>query len=421
MAETAKGATVDCDPVLMNKVIWIVSELYYPETTSTGYILTQIAEGLTDYFSVNVICGQPSYSARGTKAPTREFHHNVNIYRSWATTLDKDVLLLRMVNLLTVTVSLFFSTLLRIRRGHLVLVVTNPPALPFAVIMACRMRGAHCALLIHDIYPDLAVAAGTLKANSLATKLLNWLNSRLYNSMECIFVLGRDMQEKVTERLSGNKERVVVATNWADLDLVVPQQRYSNALLQELGLADKFVIQYAGNMGYPNDIECIVEAAALLKQEEDIHFLFIGSGAKMSLVQNALEKHSLSNITILSHRPRSNQSIFLNACDVALIALVHGMKGVSVPSRTYNTLAAGKPIIAIAEKGSELALVINEDKVGWRVEPGQPEQLVAAILDAKSEPERLQQMGSCARRTAVSKYSMNHVLNNFYRALSSIK
>jgi len=400
-----------------NKTLWIISELYYPETTSTGYILTQLAEGLSSCFTVNVICSQPTYSARGKKAPVQEVRHGVNIRRCWGTTLEKDILLFRLINLVTITVSIFFSALRHLKRDDLALVVTNPPALPFAIALACRLKQARCSLIVHDVYPDLAIAAGKLKANSLLAGILDRLNTKLYCGMEYIFVLGRDMQVKISERLDRRKDRVVIATNWADLDLVMPGERSENVLLTELGLKDQFVLQYAGNIGYPNDIKTIIEAATYLKDRKDIHFLFIGSGARKREIELAIIDGSLSNITILPPRPRTDQSNFLNACDVALIALVDGMKGVSVPSRTYNTLAAGKPIIAIVEPGSELAMVIEEEGVGWRVTPGHPEELVSAILAARSQPDLLAQMGKRARKVAESKYSFEGVLQVFRTTL----
>lgn len=404
----------------MKRTLWVISELYYPEATSTGYILTRIAEGLSQKFVTNVICGQPTYSARGTRVQTHEHRNGVNIRRYWGTTLNKDVLPLRLVNLLTITVSLFLAALRNLGRGDLALVVTNPPALPFVIAVACKLRRAKCSLIVHDVYPDLAIAAGKLSATSFTARFLNQLNRWLYQSMECIFVLGRDMQNRVADKLAKGKERVVVATNWADLDVIAPVDRTQNTLLRELDLTDKFVLQYAGNMGYPNDIESIIAAAVSLKSHKDVHFLFIGSGAKKHQIKLAVQRHDLDNVTILDPRPRSDQSNFLNACDVALIALVAGMKGVSVPSRTYNTLAAGKPIIGIAEANSELALIIEEERVGWVVPPGQPEALANMILEAKAQQDLLDEMRSRARAAAESKYSFDTVLKVFQDNLPAL-
>ncbi len=118
------------------KNLWVVTELYYPEETSTGYYLTKIAEGLTDNFNVKVLCGQPNYSGRGIHAPKREVHKDVKIFRAFGTTLDKNVILFRLVNMLTLSFSVFFKALLNFKKKDRILVVTTPPSLPFIAAFA---------------------------------------------------------------------------------------------------------------------------------------------------------------------------------------------------------------------------------------------------------------------------------------------
>ena len=398
----------------MGNRLWVVSELYYPEMTSTGYILTRLAEGLAAHGNnVGVLCCQPTYYARGTHAPSLETRNGVAIRRCPGTTLNKDILLFRLVNLVTITVSLFFNALWRLRRGDRVLVVTNPPSLPFLIAVACSLRGAHCILLIHDVYPELLVAVGKLRASHPLVRGLGWLSQILYRKARHVVVLGRDMQAQITETAEIGREHVSIITNWADLDQVAPGRKDDNVLLGELRIRDKFVLEYAGNIGYPNDVESIVEAAGTLSGDGNVHFLFIGSGAKRRWLEDAIERKQLANVSLLPSRPREDQKNFLNACDVALVSLVSGMKGISVPSRMYNIMAAGKPIIAITEPQSELALAVEEEDMGWVVPPGNADRLVNVIREARSAPLRLADMGNRARKAAESKYAYEQVLRSY--------
>lgn len=398
----------------MGNKIWVVSELYYPEMTSTGYILTRLAEGLAaDGSDVAVLCCQPTYSARGTHAPAQETRNGVAIRRCPGATLDKDILLFRLVNLVTITVSLFFNALWQFRRGDRVLVVTNPPSLPFLIAVACSLRGAHCLLLVHDVYPELLVAVDKLRASHPLVRGLSWLSRILYRKVRHVVVLGRDMQARITETAEIGREHVSIITNWADLDQVAPVRKDDNVLRGELHIRDKFVLEYAGNIGYPNDVESIVEAARTLSGDSDVHFLFIGSGAKRRWVEDAIVRNQLTNVTLLPNRPREDQNNFLNACDVAIVSLVSNMKGISVPSRMYNIMAAGKPIIAITEPQSELALAVEEEDIGWVVPPGNADRLVNVIRQARSAPLRLAEMGARARKAAESKYAYEHVLRSY--------
>ncbi|MCY7377324.1 MAG: hypothetical protein LH472_15300 [Pyrinomonadaceae bacterium] len=165
-------------PAEVKKRLWINTELYYPEDNQTGYYLTQIAEGLSGDFDVRVICGQPNYAARGTQAPKREVHRNVEIFRVWGTTFDKNVLLLRLVNMLTLGLAMFLKSIRKFQRGDSVLVVSAPPSLPFITAGAAKLRRAAYTLVVQDKYPEILTAVGKSKPDSLFIKTLNKLNER---------------------------------------------------------------------------------------------------------------------------------------------------------------------------------------------------------------------------------------------------
>jgi glycosyltransferase involved in cell wall biosynthesis len=402
--------------------LWVVTELYYPEDNQTGYYLTGIAEGLTEDFDVKVICGQPNYAARGTRAPKREIHRDVEIFRVWGTTLDKDVLIFRLVNMLTLGISMFFKSLFKIGKNEDVLVVSAPPSLPFGTAIAAKLRGAEYNLIIQDKYPEILTAVGKAKPESFFVQALNRLNTRLYDGAKRIAVVGRDMKKLVGDQMSENvadRTKIAVIQNWAALEEVEPLPRDCNHILKEFNLSDKFVFLYAGNMGHPQDLESIVECAAKLKSDSRFHFLFIGSGVKRKWLESEVSEKQLPNVTVLPPRPRSEQKIFLNACDVGLVPLVNRMSGVAMPSRTYNFLAAGKPILALTEADSEVANVIEEDRVGWYVPPHDPERLLETIYEIYTERNNLQAIGERARRTALEKYSAEAAIEKFKKLMNN--
>jgi glycosyltransferase involved in cell wall biosynthesis len=397
--------------------ILVFSEVYYPEETGTGYFMTKIAEGLSSDFSVMAICAQPTYSMRGTRASAKETHNGVNIRRYPSTTFNKDKMILKLLNIFSICFSSFFMAIRLIHKSDLVLVVTSPPLLPFVVWLASKLKGAKFVLRIDDVYPDMLNAAGMLKTSSFTYRVLEKLNLYLYRGAEHIIVLGRDMRFLVLKKLGNQRHtQVHIIPNWGEIDCISPCPREHNSLLKELQLENKFVIQYAGNMGYPHDIESLVEAAKILLEKPRIHFLFIGSGVKRKWLEEQIKTYKLSNVTLLDPRPRSDQNNFLNAGDIVVSALIKGMLGIAVPSRAYNIMAAGKPIIAMGDETSELALVIQEKKVGWIVPPGNVSAFVNAVLEAESNPEQLRAMGRCARLLVEKEYSMEHVVG-LYKSL----
>jgi len=399
------------------KNLWVVTELYYPEETSTGYYLTRIAEGLTEDFNVKVLCGQPNYSGRGIRAPKKETHKNVRIFRAFGTTLDKNVIFFRLVNMLTLSFSIFWKALFYFEKGDKILVVTTPPSLPFISAMAALLRGGSYVLLIHDNYPEILIAVGKLQENSVIVKTLDLLNRWLYKYAAKIIVVGRDMEKLVEKKTAGLDIPIAYIPNWAELEQLEPRPKDKNKLLKELDLAEKFVFLYAGNMGHPNDLESILDCAERLKTDERFHFIFLGAGAKRKWLEREAEEKALTNVTLLDPKPRSEQNDFLNACDVAIVSLIKKMRGVSMPSRTYNILAVGKPILALAEPDSEVAKVIEEDKVGWTVSPNASDELLRTIFNIYDEKKSLEEFGKNARRAALEKYSLSTAVSNYKDSL----
>ena len=403
----------------MSKRVWIISELYYPEDTSTGYFMTGIAEGLARRYDVNVLCGQPIYSERGAIAPSKERLNGVNIKRCFGSAFDKNIIVFRLINLMTISFSLFLNALRSIARKDCVLVVTNPPLLPFFIALACRLRSAKCLLIIHDVYPEALIVTEMIRANSFSTQFMNYLTRKLYLGVDRIIVLGRDMRQLVCEKLAPAAHPVAIIPNWGDTAAVNPIPREKNQLLRTLKLDNKFIIQYSGNIGRTHGLEDLLMTAMRLKNEP-IHFLIIGSGAKQNLLELEIQKGGLNNITLLPRVPRGKLNDSLNACDVAVISFVANMAGISVPSRMYNIMAAGRPIIAVVEEDSELALVIKEEKIGWVVSPGDINQFAAAALEARADPVRLAAMSGRARRAVEMKYSYECVIaaySDLFRSL----
>ncbi len=398
--------------------LWILTEVYYPEEISTGYYLTQIAEGLAAERPVSVITGQPKHMSRGLKAPKTEIRNGVEIFRVAGTTLDKNVFLFRMINMATIGIAVFIASLRRFKQGDRVMVVTAPPSLPVTTALACLIKGAGYTICVQDSYPEILVAVGATKPNSFFVSFVNFVNRWVYKHAQEIIVMGRDMKELFERKTLGLDIPVVAIPNWADLETISPTERSTNPLLAELGISDKFTFMYAGNIGHPTDVETIIDAAEKLLDRDVFHFVFIGAGAKKPWLDAAVADGKLQNVTVLDYRPRSEQNVFLNACDVGLVALIKGMWGTAMPSRTYNIMAAGKPILALTDPGSELALVIDEEGIGIHIPPGDADLLVEKIVELHSRRDELAEMGHRARAAAEAKYSTQKAVSDYAKALT---
>jgi glycosyltransferase involved in cell wall biosynthesis len=394
-----------------------MSELYHPEETSTGYLMTTVAEHLAETFAVGVVCAQPTYSSRGTVAPRREIKAGVQITRIRSTRFNKDRLLRRIVNLVAISISTFVASLRRVRRDDVVLVVTNPPLLPVVMAVVAWVKRARLAIIVHDVYPDILIAAGVLRARSLTARIINLVNMKTLRSADRIVVLGRDMRERVGARLPAEAGLRVIP-NWSDTERIRHQSRVQAPLLIEHGLEDRFVIQFAGNMGRVQGLDFLIEAIELLHEDDDVHFLFVGDGSEKPKLIARAEAEGLRNVTILDWVPRSRSSEVHRACDISLISLADGMTGISVPSRLYSVMASGRPILAVSAEESEVGRVVAEEDIGWVVPPGD----IAALVDAVNEAKRadLGSMGARARRAAEERYAQSVVLPHFVELVAEL-
>lgn len=145
------------------------------------------------------------------------------------------------------------------------------------------------------------------------------------------------------------------------------------------------------------------------------------TGIAAGLARADIAARRLRNVTLHPPVPRDELPAALGTADVALVALLPGMTGVLVPSRMYNILAAGKPLIAIAERDSEVALLVEEERIGWVVEPSDAGAPVAAIADARRDEQRLAEMGTRARSVAGTRYSRQHVVGGWTELVRDVR
>jgi glycosyltransferase involved in cell wall biosynthesis len=175
-------------------------------------------------------------------------------------------------------------------------------------------------------------------------------------------------------------------------------------------LRDKIVFQYAGNIGRCQGLEELIDVIALCSNPS-LHFVFIGEGALKNTLINKTETLNLRNVSFLNSFSRSQQNLFLNACDVAIVSLYDAMLGLGVPSKSYNIMAAGKPILYLGNKNGEIGLVVEEENIGWQFESSQSHEILSFFnhFDKSSIGER----GVNARISAELRFAKNHILSKY--------
>jgi glycosyltransferase involved in cell wall biosynthesis len=285
--------------------------------------------------------------------------------------------------------------------------------LPFFAVAAARLRGASCALILYDLYPDALVISGLLREGSLATRLWRRANSVLFRWLRAVVIIGRDM-EVALSRYRIASDRLVYIPNWVTLNIAVRPYRVDNPFRRKL--AARFVVGLFGNLGYTHDPKTVFEAAARLQDASHIHFLVSGSGVGWQELKRMQDEAKLSNMTLVERIPDAELEDYLAAADVWLIPYRRNMRGISVAGRFYNLLAVGRAIIALTEADSEQAQVILSENIGWVLPPEDAARLAEAIANAARDPQEVMEMGRRAAVNVAPRYSRNASIER-YRAL----
>ena len=402
----------------MKQTLWIVSELFYPETTSTGYFVTGIAEGLVGDLDVRALCSRPTYSEHGQSVPWREMHAGVDIRRMRSTAFSKDWMPGRVLNMVTFSVLVAMTALFRFRSTDAVLVVTNPPLATLLLGIVIRLKRMRGLLLVHDVYPEVLHATGHVRPDGPASRAIQRVMGWVFRSYSDIVVLGRDMAELIRRKMQNN-HGIVIIPNWGDAAEVAPIERSANPFAIAHGLTDKTVVQFSGNLGRTHDIETALAAAQRMKDRERLRFLFVGYGGKTGLISTA--GTALPNVLFAPRQPRDMLGPMLSCSDATLIAFTDDMLGVSVPSRMYNVMAAGAPIVALADERSELAQVVCEEGCGWTLRTGDVDGLCAllAFIDSEEGKAEATRRGAAGRKAMTQSYTADIVIDRFAALLRS--
>lgn len=396
------------------KKIWIVSEFYYPVVTSTGYYITEVAEFLaTKMKNINVICTDSKYNENDNfNYVKKEFRNGVLIHRIKSESLDKNNLIKRTIKLFFSSIKLFYKLFISVRKNDEILIVTNPAFLILLMPIIRLFKRVNYKILVHDVFPENLVAIGKVNKNSLINKFLKLWFDFSYSQAEKCIAIGRDMEEILLNK-NVKSSNLCLIPNWSDTDEVQPMSKNQTKLICKANLKDKFIFQFAGNLGYAQGINNIIEAIKLVKNE-NIHFLIIGSGAMEKTIKEFVNNNPFNNVTQIGFQDRNEQNDFLNACDVAIVTLNDGMLGLGVPSKSYNIMAAGKPILIVADKNSEISLCVNEHNIGWVVKPNDPKLLSEAIENVYKEFSKSNSRNFSNPREIALKYFSKEIILNKY-------
>ncbi|WJR76305.1 glycosyltransferase family 4 protein [Bradyrhizobium sp. NP1] len=364
----------------------VVSQHYPPDRSTTASIMSEIAEHLAMRWPVLVLSGTPG-SATNDGAPARR----AVIEEVRNQLAAKAALIRRAVIEASFAVRVFVRLVRRLQRGDVAIAVTAPFLLPYAVVAAAKLKRARSVLILHDLYPEVLVAAGLLRPKSLLAMALRGVNRFTFRALDSIITIGRDAERLLLRYRGLRADKISFIPNWATLAPAVRPSGSDNPYRPPSPV--RFVVGLSGNLGFTHDPDIVFEAARMLAGDAGIHFLLSGWGVGFERLKEMQAQAGLVNVTLVDRVEETQLEQFLSAADVWLIPYRRDVAGVSVPSRFYNLLAVGRPVILVSEPDAEAALILTENRLGWVVQPAVAQDLARAIraasrADDPSLPER---------------------------------
>jgi colanic acid biosynthesis glycosyl transferase WcaI len=275
-----------------------------------------------------------------------------------------------------------------------VLAMSPPLTLGLAGWLVARARRAPFVFNIQDVFPDVAVELGVL-TNRRVIAAASWLERFTYLRSDAVTVLSDDLRDNVAAKIAGRRpERVRVIPNFVDTLRIAPADR-ENAYRREYGLEGRTVVMYAGNVGFSQSLELVLAAATALAHDPDLVFVINGGGAARPQLEQ--QARDMPNVVFAPMQPKERLPEVLAAADLHVVPLKRGLARASVPSKLYSILAAGRPLVASVDPGTEVARVVERAGAGVAVPPDDAEAFTKAVAQLVAAPEDAARMGLAGR------------------------
>lgn len=305
------------------------------------------------------------------------------------------------------TLQALFHLVKRASGQHLLL-VTNPPMNIWLGPFFKFWKKSRYSCVIYDAYPEAFKAANMPMLYILFSFVWRKLNSFALLRAESIITLSENMAETLRDQLPSGMRKylnIKIVDNWCDEQFIRPISKEDNPIIKELSIQNKLIVSYSGTFGLTHGMKTIIDCAVILKHNNKLFFLISGDGADKQRIRRFMENAGLPNVHLLPYQPLDRFKYLISAADINLILQKDGAEKASMPSKTYTAMAAGTAIIAATSKNSSLAHLIEENKCGLVVPPGDASAMAKAILYFYENIAFLKQCKINSRQTLVSKYS----------------
>jgi colanic acid biosynthesis glycosyl transferase WcaI len=378
----------------------LLLNLYYPpDTSATAKMAHTVVDAICVHHHVTILCGRPSYDPT-ERRPWRPYQTEndglVRIIRAGSTAFPRFNMKKRLMNYLSyvwlsVPRAVFFDC-------DAVLAMTDPPFQGIVGAFVAMLKRKPYVYNIRDLYPDMAMGGDIVRPGLLA-RLWERMHRWALRRAKCVIVLGEDMRARIVAK-GVEPSRVVVIRDGADLPKATePLSPLDPDIVRVIRRSFSFVLLHAGNLGFYGAWNTLITAARKLANN-GVGLVFVGGGALRAQLEIAAA--GAENIRFLDYFPSNKIPSVLAAADAHIVTVKRGLEGVVVPSKMYGILAAGKPIVAVAPKETDVVSLGEKQGFAVAADPDKPAELVSVIRTLMADVTKLRAMGEAARSAAPS-------------------
>jgi glycosyltransferase involved in cell wall biosynthesis len=293
--------------------------------------------------------------------------------------------------------------------------MTDPPFEGIVAAFVALLKGKAFVYNIRDLYPDMAVSGSIIGAGLLG-RVWDILHRWALRRATRVVVLGEDMRARIIAK-GVKAERIAVVRDGAEICEAGREPAVDQEVVRAIRGDFKFVLVHAGNLGFYGAWETLIDAARKLGNE-GIGLVFVGDGTRRGEIEATAA--GCTNVRFLPFFPASKIASVLASADAHIVTIKRGLEGVIVPSKMYGILAAGKPILAVAPRETDVAAIGERRGFAICADPDDASEVAGAVREISRDAEKLQRMGEAAR-AAASDYDRVNELRKFVRIIEEAR
>ena len=397
--------------------ILILTEAFPPEIRSASHLLYELAESLVEKgFKVTVVTRFPKdyidkiEKKYNGKLFFREKMDGIKVIRLNSFSFLRHIPLIRGLSQFILSGLLVIGGIIS-GRQDIILAYSPPLPLGISAYLLGKIKRAPFVFNVQDIFPQSVIDLGLLKSKVLI-KISEAMEKFIYRKARYITVHSEGNRENIISK-NINPEKVIIIHNWVDTDLIKPVKDQDNDCRRKNNLSSKFVVSFAGVMGFAQGLDIVISCAELLKSYKDILFLLVGDGVKKEGLIKRAKDMQLNNIKFLPPQSREIYPSILYGSDICLTTLDKSVKTPVVPAKLLNILASGCPVVASMNLKGDAPKIIRDAKCGYCVEADDADGFSKAILKLYDNPKLRDEFGMNGRKYVVEHFSRKVCIDKY--------